>query len=135
MAVIRTKQNIVCAYEPASDDLFVKVVWHGPHEDGRHAVAFETPPEAIEGYEAAVSWAVSMADAMAYPLHVVPMRSEQVFTPEYVARHVATMTDQDRGELRHLVVTSLAEVLRDCDDAHVRAEAFDVLVNLRVVRS
>ena len=78
MSVIRTNTNIVCAYEPEPDDLFVRVVWHGPAEDGRHLRAFEGPLWPIEEYQSTVDWAVSMADYMRFPMHVVPLRLRDV---------------------------------------------------------
>ena len=78
MSVILTKTNMVCAYEPEPDDLFVRVDWHGPDEDGRHRRAFEGPLWPIDRYQAAVDWAVSMADQMRFPLHVVPLRAKDV---------------------------------------------------------
>ena len=78
MSVIRTKTNMVVAYEPEADDLFVQIVWHGPDEDRRHLRAFEGPPWPIERYQATVDWAVSMADYMRAPLYVVPLRAKDV---------------------------------------------------------
>ena len=78
MSVIRTKTNIVCAYDPEPDDLFVQLVWHGPEGDGRHLRAVAGPPWPIDQYEATVEWAVSMADYMRAPLHVVPLRAKDL---------------------------------------------------------
>ena len=78
MSVIRTKTNMVVAYEPEANDLYVQIVWHGPDEDGRHLKAFEGPPWPIEQYQATVDWAVSMADYMRAPLYVVPLRQKDL---------------------------------------------------------
>ena len=78
MSVIRTKTNMVVAYEPERDDIYVQIVWHGPAGDGRHLRAFEGPPWPIDQYQATVDWAVSMADYMRAPLHVVPLRAKDV---------------------------------------------------------
>lgn len=78
MSVIRTKDNMVIAYEPEADDIAVRVVWHGPAEDGRHLRAFEGPPWPIEQYQSTVEWAVSMADFMRAPLYVVPLRAKDI---------------------------------------------------------
>jgi hypothetical protein len=43
------------------------------------------------------------------------------------------MTDQERGEWRQICIRTCAEVMRDCDDLEVRAEAYDVLVQLKVI--
>ena len=134
MSVIRTKTNMVCAYEPQPNDLFVRVDWHGPDEDGRHLRAFEGALLPIEEYQAAVDWALTMADQMRFPLHVVPRRAEDVLTADYLDRYVASLTDQERGELRRAVIAATARVLRDCGSSKVRSEAYGVLVQLGVVR-
>lgn len=74
MSVIRTKTNMVVAYEPEPTDRYVQIVWHGPAGDGRHLRAFEGPPWPIDQYQASVDWAVSMADYMRAPIYVVPLR-------------------------------------------------------------
>lgn len=78
MTIIRTKTNIVVAYEPEPNDLFVQIVWHGPDGDGRHLRAFEGPPWPLDQYQASVDWAVSMADYMRAPIYVVPLRAKDV---------------------------------------------------------
>jgi hypothetical protein len=78
MSVIRTRTNMVCAAEPEPEDLFVRLVWHGPDGDGRHLRPFNGPPWPIDQYQAAVDWAVSMADYMRSPIYVEPLRAEDV---------------------------------------------------------
>jgi len=78
MSVIRTKTNMVVAYDREPNDLYVQIVWHGPDGDGRHLRAFEGPPWPIDQYQATVDWAVSMADYMRAPLHVVPLRQKDL---------------------------------------------------------
>lgn len=134
MAIIKTERNVVYAYDPEPGDAFVEVTWHGPPEpDGKHLVPFGGRPQPIEQYQQAVDWAVSMADAMAYPLHVVTMPADRLLTPERLERAFASMTGQERGELRRLVVTTCATVMRDCDEVDVREEAFCVLAKMGVV--
>lgn len=134
MSVVRTKQNLVCAYEAGPDDLFVQVVWHGPANDGRHMRAFEGPPCPMAEYQATLDWAVSIADQMVFPLHVVPLRAKDVLATDYIRRGVARLTGQQRGDLRRLCVATMAEVMRDCADADVRSAAYDVLVDMGVVQ-
>jgi hypothetical protein len=43
---------------------------------------------------------------------------------------IAGMNDQRRGELRHIAVSSMCKVMRDCDDWQVRADAYDILRQL-----
>ena len=42
------------------------------------------------------------------------------------------MDGQERGELRRMVVTTAAEVMRDSDDPEIRADMFHVLRQLKV---
>lgn len=134
MPVITTPQNRVIAYEAGPDDLFVKVVWHGPGEDGDdHCKRFEGPLWPIADYQRTVDWAVSMADQMRFPLHVVPRTGADALKSEQMQNRLASLTDQERGELRRFVVSRLAEVMRDCDDATVRADAFDLLNDMGVI--
>lgn len=135
MPVHRTDNNQVVAYEPEADDHWVQVVWHGPPEEGeRHCRAFEGPAWPIEDYQRTLQWAIGIADQMRFPLHVVPLRAKDLMRTERVKQAIATMTDQERGELRRVVAATLAEVLRDCGDPTVRADAYDLLCNMKVIR-
>lgn len=133
MPVIKTQNNRVIADDPEPDDLFVQVTWHGPDEDGRHLRAFDGQVLPIERYQAAIDWAVAMADQLRFPLYVVPMRGVDALRTESVKRAMANLTDQQRGELRHLIVTTMAEVMRDSDEPNVRAEAFSILIKMGVI--
>ena len=133
MPVIKTQTNRVVADDPEPDDAFVQVAWFGPSQDGKHRAQFHTRPEPIEGYHAAIDWAVSMADQMVFPLFVVPLTVERAFAREQLKCLPASMTDQERGELRRIVVTRCAEIMRDCDEQKTREEAFSVLVEMGVV--
>ncbi|MEM7664559.1 MAG: hypothetical protein AAF250_01765 [Pseudomonadota bacterium] len=134
MPVITTQSNQVVAYEPGPDDKFVKVVWHGPGEDGeRYLKAFHGPYWPIEQYEQTVEWAVSMADQMRFPLHVVPRSGVDYVKSDELRSFVAGLDDQERGELRRFVVNRLAEVMRDCQDPDVRADAHGVLADMGLV--
>ncbi len=44
-----------------------------------------------------------------------------------------SLTDQQRGRLRQHVVATLAAVMRDCDDPVVRSDAYEVLLQMKVV--
>lgn len=133
MPVYKVGANRVVADDPEPGDCFVKVVWFGPPQDGKHLKQFHTPPQPIEEYQAAVDWAVSMADQMVFPLYVVPIQADRVLTTERLQREFDSMTAQERGELRRLVVTIAASVMRDCDEFEVREGAFGVLVKMGVV--
>lgn len=133
MPVIHTSNNRVVADDPEPADAFVQVAWFGSAEDGSRKGVFHTPPQPIEQYQDAVDWAVSMADQMVHPLYVVPMRFGDLMSRERLERAIDSMTSQERGELRRLVVTTCAEVMRDCDEGEVREEAFGVLAKMGVV--
>lgn len=124
----------VAADVPGPDDTHVQVVWFGPPQDGQHRKIFEGPVEPIEKYADALAWAHEMAAQMVYPLYVVPMTGVEVLRSEQVRRGVATMTDQQRGELRREVVATLTTVMRNSDDPAVRADAYDILKDMKVVR-
>ncbi|WP_446654928.1 hypothetical protein [Blastomonas sp.] len=134
MTVIKTNTNRVVADEPEDDHTHVQVVWFGPSQDGTHRKVFDGPLMPIEDYQEAVAWAVSMANQMTCPLYVVPLCGTDALTNERLQRAAATLSEQERNELRRFVVAQLAAIMRDCDDAMVRADAYDVLVDLRVVQ-
>lgn len=135
MPVHRTKTNMVVAEEVGAGDHWVQVVWHGPPEVGeRHCREFAGPPQAVDHYAEAVRWAVGIADQMRFPLYVVPLSAADVMRTERVRRAVSRLTDQERGELRRVVVATLAEVMRDCADPVVRSEAYELLLDMKVIR-
>lgn len=124
MPVYPTKRNTVYALEPLPDDCFVQTYIDGP--DGRRLLATQH----ITNYQAAVDWAVGMADQMARPIHIVPISAA-----EFVKKHrerLAELDHQQRGRLRQAAITAMLEVLRDCPDPKVRVEAYDILTTLKV---
>lgn len=136
MTIINTARNRVYACEPQPDDVLVQVGWKAPHEDGTHLRSVTLPCQPISDYQAAVDWAVGIADQMAHPLYVVPLCHDDIlhsdrWTP--YADMLATLTDQERGELRSVVVSSMCELMRDCEDREVRSEAYDILIQLKVI--
>lgn len=133
MPIIKCGVNRVAADKPGPDDTHVRVVWFGPSQDGKHRKVFEGPLEPAENFEAAVTWAVEMAAQMVFPLYVVPLTAAEVLRTEQAPRAFGGLTDQQRGELRRDVTGMLVRVMRDCDDPAVRADAHEVLVQMRVV--
>lgn len=134
MAIIQTERNSVHAHARGDDDVFVRVSWVG-YDDAGERVLRHLRYEPITDYQAAVDWAVSMADQMAHPLHVVPFNSDDMREPsrfQPICDAVAGMDDQERGAMRRTVVTTCCEVMRDCDDAEIRADMFDILRQLKV---
>jgi hypothetical protein len=134
MPVFKTANNRVVADEPECDDTHVRVVWFGPPQDGLHMKIFHGPALPAEDYDDAVEWARSMADQMVYPLYVVPMTGVEVMRTEQMQRGVANLTDEQRWELRQEMIAMLAKVMRDCDDPVVRADAHEILAQMKVVR-
>lgn len=134
MPIISRGGNRVAADEPGPDDTHVQVVWFGPPQDGTHRKVFEGPLEPVENYKAAVTWAIEMAPQMVFPLYVVPLTGAQALRTEQAQRGFASLTNKQIGELRREVLTMLARVIRDCDDPVVRADAHEVLADMRVVR-
>lgn len=133
--IIQTERNRVHAHAIGDDDVFVRVSLLGYDETGAR-VAHHLPYQPIGDYQAAVDWAVSTADQMAHPLHVVPLNHRDIlFTARFDPMRAAiqSMNDQERGAMRRDVVNSMCEVLRDCDDWEVRADAYDVLTQLKVI--
>lgn len=133
MAFIKTKRNYVYAYEPQDGDGMVRtLLGPGKGGDGVYRCLLTQP---IDQWQAAVDWAVSMADQFEHPGYIVPITPD-----EFAADHgdalrqgFHTMTPAERHELRRAVVTTAAAVMRDCHDPDVRAEAFDVLVKMGAV--
>lgn len=134
MPVIYTSNNRVIADDPEPNDTHVQVLWLGQSQDGKHFKQFYGPLLPIVDFDDAVAWARSMADFMTYPLYVVPMTGVQALRTDAAAQAVANLTDQQRGELRREVVATLAQILRDSNDPAVRAEAYGVLEDMKVVR-
>lgn len=134
MPIIKCGTNRVAADEPEDDHTHVQVFWFGPPTDGVHRRVFEGPLEPIEMYEEAVAWACEMAEQMVHPLYVLPMTGAEVLQKPQVQRVLAELTPQQRGELRREVVTMLVDIMRDCHDRRVRADAHAVLVDFGVIR-
>jgi len=134
MGIIQTERNSVHAHARGDGDVFVRVSWIGYDEAGARVLR-HLRYEPITEYQALVDWAVSMADQMAHPLHVVPFNGDDMREPsrfQPICDAVARMTDQERGAMRQVVVTCACSVMRDCDDPEIRADMFDVLRKLKV---
>mgnify|MGYP000172588539 CR=1 FL=1 len=79
---------------------------------------------------------MAIADQMARPLYVVPLNHGDILNTDRwkpYAEMLANLTDQERGQLRRDVVNSMCEIMRDCDDWEVRADAHDILTQLKVI--
>jgi hypothetical protein len=128
MTVINTKRNHVYAMEALPEDSFVRTYLRAP--EGLRLLT--TQP--IEQYQAAVDWAVSIADQMAMYVVVMPITAQEFLdgNRERLERGLASLTDQERGELRRVAVTSMLTVMRDCPDPEVRADAYEALKRMKV---
>lgn len=128
MTVIKTKTNMVCAYDPQPDDCFVRTYLRSPTE--RYLLGVQ----GIDRYDAAVAWAVSMADAMAGCIVVMPVTAAEHIeaNQEQIERGLALLSVQERGRLRQDLISKMLEVMRDSDDPALRQQAYGVLQELEV---
>ena len=136
MAIIKTQRNMVIAYDRQPDDVLVNVSWPAPVGDGKHLRPVGLPYAPISEYAAAVKWAISMADKMAHPIHVLPLNHRDIFNTgrfEPFRKFLASMNEQERKEVRQIVVDSCAAIMRDSNTPALRANAFKMLVRLGVV--
>lgn len=129
MSVIKTGRNHVYAYEPLPEDSFVLTYLRGPTE--RHLLS----TRGIDAYQAAVDWAVGIADQMAHPIVLVPITFAEyaAANSERMESWLAQLDDQQRGKLRREAVAAMLEVMRDCPDPEVRADAMNVLKTMKVI--
>lgn len=132
---IQTTRNVVITEQPEPDDVFVSISLLGPGDEPGVCHPRSLGYEPVSNYQAAVDWAVSMADQFAKPIYVVPLNHRDIlltgrFDPMRAA--IQNMTDQERGKMRRAVVTTCCEVMRDCDDPEIRADMFHVLRQLKV---
>ena len=71
MAIIKTERNYVYALDPQDGDSLVETLI-GPGAGGGDAYR-RLLVQPIGRYQAAVDWAVSMADQFEHPIRLVPM--------------------------------------------------------------
>ena len=79
---------------------------------------------------------MAIADQFSHPLYVVPLSHDDILhTGRWnpYAEMLAILNDQERGEMRQMAVASMCELMRDCHDREVRAEAYDILTQLKVI--
>lgn len=133
---ITTARNKVVTDEPEADDVLVYVGWTGPTDTPGVRRAISTRYMPISAYRECLDWAVAIADQFSHPLYVVPISHHDILHTDRwnpYAEMLATLNDQERGELRQTAVASMCELMRDCDDFEVRAEAYDILRQLKVI--
>lgn len=122
MSVITTKRNHVAALEPLPTDVAVV---------SRIGKARVVQP--IQDYEHAVSEAVRLADHMQHHIDVVPVDTRELLglsgmSPE---AFIESLSPAGREELREICICSCIDVISNCDDAILVAEAADALAKFQ----
>lgn len=90
----------------------------------------------ISYWQECVDWAVEIADQMKAPIIIAAIGGQSFLRrhEDRIQRALRGMNDQQRGEMRQVVIASCASVMRDCDDPKLRADCYDILVQLKVIR-
>lgn len=71
MTVHHTKRNMVCAYDPLPEDMFLEIWLSNP--EGRYIFSTKT----IDKYSEAVDWAIGIADTIEGHIDVLPITGEE----------------------------------------------------------
>lgn len=138
MTTITTQRNRVFTEAPEPDDVLVQVILFGEGDTPGTVAGRSLRYLPISAYQDCLDWAVAIADQMARPLYVVPLNHGDILNTDRwtpFANMLATLNDQERGQLRQMAIATCADVMRDCDDWHVRADAHDILTQLKVIAS
>jgi hypothetical protein len=136
MTTITTARNRVITEQPAPDDVLVQVILFGEGDTPGTVRGRSLRYLPISAYQECLDWAVAIADQMARPLYVVPLNHGDILNTDRwtpFANMLATLNDQERGQLRQMAIATCADVMRDCDDWHVRSDAHDILTQLKVI--
>lgn len=123
-----TGSNTVAVLPPNKGDLFVVVM-----VQGRVALTW-----AVAEYERAVQVAQGFARKLREPqpvaLKVLCLTMTEAEGLGIVPGNLfAGQTPRQAAEWRQVVIASMREVLRDCDDPKVRADALKLLTNLGAI--
>jgi hypothetical protein len=122
MSIIKTKRNLVAAYEPQTGDVAVLLRF------GAMRVL-----EAIGDYEAVMRDAVAMADDMEAHIEVVPVNTDEMLKHMGHASledFIASLPPQERAQLRRECIANLQEVILKEKDLDVVREASAILAKL-----
>lgn len=136
MTMITTQRNHVVTEAPEPDDVLVQVILFGEGDTPGTVRGRSLRYLPISAYQECLDWALGIADQMARPLYVVPLNHSDILNTgrwSPFADMLATLNDQERGALRRLAVTTCCDIMRDCDDWQVRADAHDILTQLKVI--
>ena len=137
MTTIATQRNRVITEQPGPGDVMVEVILFGEGDTPGTVAARKLRHLPITHYQECLDWAVGIADQMARPIYVVPLNHSDIFNTSRWTPYrdcVANMSDQQWGELRRVIVATCCEIMRDCDEWEVRADAYDILSKLKVIR-
>jgi len=133
MTIINTQRNSVHFEEPEADDIFISVSFVAPAGDGKHLRPVSLGWFPVAGFQDWVDWAVGMADLMERPIYILPLNHNDIFRTgrfEPYRKLLKDMSKSEWSEMWRLLIRNCLEILRDCDDRHARAEAYDSLVQL-----
>ena len=136
MPVIKTKRSKVVADDPEPGDVVIQVAWRAPTVDGKHQRYIRLPWQPISEYNETLDWAISMADQLTYPIYILPLSHRDLLQTNRFAPYrnlLANMNEDDRMEVRQIVVDSCAAIMRDSNTPALRANAFNMLKQLGVV--
>ncbi len=93
MTTITTQRSRVITEELEDDDVFVRVSLTVPGDEPGTRTVRHLRYQPISDYEQAVTWAVIMADQLAYPIHVVRLSYSDIRnTDRFVQSCVIAMT-------------------------------------------
>lgn len=122
MSIIKTKRNFVAAYEPLPGDVAVLMRF------GAMRVL-----QSINHYDAMVRDGVAIADDLEAHVEVVPLDADELLklagyeTPD---DYVASMTPQEREQLRRECIATLQEVILKSKDLTLVREAGALLAKI-----
>jgi hypothetical protein len=137
VAIISTERNRVYAYQRTPEDVLVAVSWLAPIGDGQHLRTISLPCQPISEYDAMVEWAVSIADEMAHPIHVLPLNHADIFKTgrwEPYRKFLSDLNDQDRAQVQRIMIDAAIALTLDSNVRSVRAEGLRQLIALGVLR-
>lgn len=84
----------------------------------------------VTEYEQARAKAIAFAKETKRPVKLLPVTARELMGFMHVKPSELFGPSADDAEMRQLVVSTCREALRECNDASVRREAFDLLVNM-----
>ena len=128
MAILKTKRNMIAAYEPLPEDVFVLTYVGGSKHTFLQSVT------TIAQYSAAVNWAFMMADKLVHMVAVVPVTQSEYLQMVVGEAHGASALNSlgRHFELLQDWVVVMLAILHESHDVAEIAMARKTLVNLGV---